>query len=206
MHKPLSTRQWFVVAWLTFVATGIAYLFWYQEWKYSLPTPVPKNYHAITTGTPVSIKAIPGAESGGKPLFLHFFNPDCPCSRFNITHFKSLRKEYVDKVNFAVVTLCRKGRYNERDIQQKFDLNIPVVFDSSYAAACGVYSTPQAAIIDTDSKLYYRGNYNKSRYCTDKETNYAQIAIETLLSRQSHPRLDPAATKSYGCTLPACTK
>ncbi|HEX7845951.1 MAG TPA: hypothetical protein VF476_09145, partial [Chitinophagaceae bacterium] len=151
-------------------------------------------------------KNIPGIETGSKPLFLHFFNPDCPCSRFNVSYFKSLVKEYDHKINFAVVALVRKDRYTARDIQRKFDLDIPVVFDSSYAAACGVYSTPQAALINTDQQLYYRGNYNKSRYCTDKKTNYAQMAIDALLFQQEQPRFAAAATKSYGCTLPVCTK
>ena len=202
----MSIKKTFLAAWLIIIGSGIAYIFWYQEWRYSLPTPVPLNYHAINSGEHISLKAIPGLEHSPKPLFLHFFNPNCPCSRFNISHFKSLVKEYGDQIDFAVVVLTSSSRYTEKDIQQKFDLSLPVLFDSSYAAACGVYSTPQAAIINTDKSLFYRGNYNKSRYCTDKKTNYAQIAIDALLAEQRQPLLDPAATVSYGCTLPSCKK
>jgi hypothetical protein len=201
----MSIKKSFIAIWLLIIGSGIAYIFWYQELRYSLPTPVPVNYHKVNSGTHVSIKTIPGLEKSSKPLFLHFFNPNCPCSRFNITHFKSLVKEYGDKIDFAVVALTNKG-YTQKDIQQKFNLELPVVFDSSYAAACGVYSTPQAALIDTDMNLYYRGNYNKSRYCTDKETNYAQIAIDALLAQEKQPNLGRAATVSYGCTLPVCKK
>jgi len=202
----MSIKKTFIAVLLLIIGSGIASIFWYQEWKYNLPTPVPSNYHAINSGTYVSIKNIPGLEHSSKPLFLHFFNPGCPCSRFNISHFKSLVKEYGDKIDFAVVVLTSNSRYTEKDVQRKFDLALPVVFDSSYAAACGVYSTPQAALINTDKSLYYRGNYNKSRYCTDKKTNYAQIAIESLLAEQRQPLLGPAATESYGCTLPTCKK
>lgn len=202
----MSKQKFFVITWLVIAASGIAWLFWHHEWKYSLPTPVPENYRPVNSGARVSIKEIPGIEPGSKPLFLHFFNPDCPCSRFNISHFKSLVKEYGHKVNFAVIVLTKKDRYTAEDIQRKFDLSLPVVFDSSYAAACGVYSTPQAAIIDSDHRLYYRGNYNKRRYCTDKKTNYAQLAIDSLLSQKDQPLFELAATKSYGCTLPVCTK
>ena len=202
----MSIKKSFIIVWLCIIASAITYIFWYQEWKYNLPTPVPSNYHAINSGTYVSIKNIHGLEHSSKPLFLHFFNPNCPCSRFNISHFKSLVKEYRNKIDFAVVALTSSSRYTEKDIQQKFDLSLPVVFDSSYAAACGVYSTPQAALINTDKSLFYRGNYNKSRYCTDKETNYAQIAIDALLADQRQPELGRAATVSYGCTLPVCKK
>jgi len=202
----MSLTKIFIAALLIIIGSCIGYVFWYQEWKYSLPTPVPSNYRAINSGTYVSIKDIPGLERSSKPLFLHFFNPDCPCSRFNISQFKSLVKEYGQIIDFAVVVLASNSRYTEKDIQRKFDLALPVVFDSSYAAACGVYSTPQAAIINTDKSLYYRGNYNKSRYCTDKKTSYAQIAIDSLLAEQRQPLFGPAATVSYGCTLPTCKK
>ena len=202
----MSVKKSFIAVWLLTIGSGIAYIFWYQEWKYSLPTPVPANYQAVNSGTYVSIKTIPGLENSSKPLFLHFFNPKCPCSRFNIAHFKSLVKEYGDQIDFAVVALTSNGNYTEKDIREKFDLPLPVVFDTSYAAACGVYSTPQAAIINSDKSLFYRGNYNKSRYCTDKETNYAQIAIEALLTEHRQPVLGREATVSYGCTLPVCKK
>ena len=96
--------------------------------------------------------------------------------------------------------------YTAEDIQDKFGLNIPILFDQSIAAACGVYSTPQAVLLDTDHKLYYRGNYNKSRYCTDKKSNYAQMAIDSLLMKQHNPIFSQTALKSYGCSLPICKK
>jgi AhpC/TSA family. len=199
-------RKWFLAAWLSVIGSGIAFLFWYNEWQYSLPTAVPNNYHAVQTGARVHIKDIPGIERDAKPLFLHFFNPDCPCSRFNITHFRSLVKEYGSEVNFVVVALNKKPVYTEEDIRNQLHLPLPVVFDSAYAAACGVYSTPQAAIITPDRHLYYRGNYNRSRYCTNKKTNYAQMAIDSLLKQSKHPYMGQAATTSYGCALPVCTR
>lgn len=199
-------RKIFLLIWLTVVGTCILYIFWYQEWQYSLPTPLPPGYHAVNTGKIIHLKPIPEFQNSTKPLFLHFFNPDCPCSRFNITHFKTLVKEYDNRIDFAVIVLTRKEKYSKEEIQRKFNLSLPVVFDSSYAADCGVYSTPQAAIIGTDHRLVYRGNYNKTRYCTDKKTNYAQMAIEALLSSRQQPSFDMSATKSYGCTLPVCSK
>jgi hypothetical protein len=121
----MSIKKIFIAVWLIVIGSGIAYAFWHQEWKYSLPTPVPQNYHAINSGDKVSIKDIQGLEQNSKPLFLHFFNPNCPCSRFNITHFKSLVKEYGHKINFAVVALS-SSEYTEKDIQRKFDLALPL--------------------------------------------------------------------------------
>jgi hypothetical protein len=124
-----------------------------------------------------------------------------------MTHFKSLVKEYGDEVDFRIVTVSSK-KYTTKDIQDKFDMPVPVpvLFDTTLAAACGVYSTPQAVIIGKDHHLYYRGNYNKSRYCADKNSEYARIALDSLL-HNNHPAVfDQYALKAYGCQLPNCNK
>ena len=197
-------RKGIVIFCLSLLFLGIIGLFWRNEWVYNLPTPVPENYKTVNPGSIIDF-AGKFQSDNDRPLFLHFFNPDCPCSRFNITHFKSLVKQYDKEVDFRIVVMNNKD-YTAREIQDKFDIQIPVSFDSAIAVSCGVYSTPQAVIISADHKLFYRGNYNKSRYCTDKKSNYAQIALEGLLHRNSNFVFDRFALTAYGCQLPKCTK
>jgi hypothetical protein len=192
-----------VVVCLSLLFGGIFTLFWYNEWVYGLPTAIPEKYRPVDTGSVIHLAGI--FQMGNKPLFLHFFNPDCPCSKFNITEFKSLVRQYGKEVDFGIVVLTSRN-YTAGQIQDKFGIRIPVSFDSSVAAACGVYSTPQAVIISTAHKLYYRGNYNKSRYCTNKSTNYAQMALSGLLRRDSAISFDRYALTAYGCRLPECKK
>ncbi|RYY30669.1 MAG: TlpA family protein disulfide reductase [Chitinophagaceae bacterium] len=196
-------RRTIVFAWLTILFTTIVGFFWYNDLVYRLPTPVPPNYSPVLTG---SIVAVPGRPNNqGKPVFLHFFNPDCPCSRFNIKHVRALIKEYGEKADFKVVLVTTKD-YSPAEIRERFELDVPVIIDSNLAPAYGVYSTPQAVIINSNNQLYYRGNYNRSRYCTDKKTNYAEIAISNLLKNRSAGEFESFALKSYGCELPDCTK
>lgn len=196
-------RKAVVISWIGIIVVTMAVLFWRNELVYMLPTPVPQNYVAVNSGETIDLSQYMTV-SREKPQFLHFFNPSCPCSRFNMPHFKSLVTEYGYAVNFAIVVMNDRT-YTEKEIQEKYDLSIPVYFDSTIAAGCGVYSTPQAVIINTDHRLHYRGNYNKSRYCTDKKTNYAQIALEAFLIKQP-AAFDAFATKAYGCQLPKCNK
>jgi len=197
-------KKLITIALLFVISSSIAYIFWYTDWKYSLPTPVPKQYHPVATGTYVDLEGkLP--VSGDKPVFLHFFNPDCPCSRFNIPYFKALIRKYGEKISFGIVVLNNKD-YTARQIQSKFDVDIPVSFDSTIAAACGVYSTPQAVLLDATRRLYYRGNYNRSRYCTDTRSNYAQMAIDSLFANIHQPIFAGYALKAYGCQLPVCTQ
>jgi thiol-disulfide isomerase/thioredoxin len=199
-------RKLFVICWLLIILSGIAGLFWHNEWKYTLPTPVPQHLHTVNAGEKVNISDKVRSENG-KPLFIHFFNPDCPCSRFNIPHFNSLVKKYGNKISFMVVLINPNGKkYNAENIRDKYDLTVPILSDQSIADSCGVYSTPQAVILDAGHKLYYRGNYNRSRYCTDTKSNYAQMAIDSLLNNDLNPTFNQYALKAYGCQLPYCTR
>src|ERR1700744_4303768 len=105
-----SMKKRLVIAWLLLLITAIGWLFWESAWKYSLPTPVPSGYRDVARGTPVRLpaSAAPALRAAGKPLFLHFFNPDCPCSRFNMPQFKALVQRYRGQVSFAVVALGPK--------------------------------------------------------------------------------------------------
>jgi hypothetical protein len=197
-------RKLLVGIWLMLLFSAMGALFWYNEWVYHLPTPIPENYKPVSQGKLIKLKGLLEANRS-KPLFLHFFNPDCPCSRFNISNFKSLVKQYGHQVNFVIIVMNNK-LYTAKEIQDKFDLNVPVLFDTSIADSCGVYSTPQAVLLDTGHKLYYRGNYNISRYCTDEKTSYAKIAIAGLLNDHKKIIFDQLALRAYGCRLPNCNK
>jgi hypothetical protein len=207
-----------VAGWLLFLLAGIVALFWRYEWVYNLPTPVPAGYQEVKPGVRIDLPKdqsamirmtglAQGQGTGKKPLFLHFFNPDCPCSRFNMPHFKALVKSYHGQVDFAIVLMTDK-KYTAGQIRDRFDLPYPiaVLTDSALALACGVYSTPQAVIIDTAQKLFFRGNYNRSRYCADEKSSYAKMAIEGLLQNNLTQNFSPLALKAYGCQLPTCNR
>ena len=197
-------KKWLAISSLLLLFSFTGILFWYNQWRYSLPTPVPEKYHAVITGEAVDITALKLEKN--RPVFLHFFNPDCPCSRFNIPYFKELVTEYADKINFAVVVITKDKSYTPQKISVKYGLTVPVIFDSSVAVACGVYSTPQAVLLNTNRTLFYRGNYNRSRYCADKKSNYAQMAIDALLASKQQPVYNRYAAIAYGCSLPGCLK
>ncbi|HMG15973.1 MAG TPA: redoxin domain-containing protein [Saprospiraceae bacterium] len=201
----LKIKYMLVFIWLGLIFFLIGRLFWKNEIIYTLPTPVPVSYHPVMPGEHINLQD-KISNVNNKPAFIHFFNPACPCSRFNIPHIQSLVRKYGDKINFSIVVLSKDSKYTVKEIQEKFDLNIPVLFDQSIASTCGVYSTPQAVIIDSNQKLFYRGNYNKSRYCVDTKSNFAQMAVDSLLKNNNTPIFNALATTSYGCQLPLCKK
>jgi thiol-disulfide isomerase/thioredoxin len=187
----------------------IGSLFWYQESRYLLPTPLPKNYQPVAIGQTVTAadELKPYLQSG-KPVVLHFFNPDCPCSRFNMQHFSNLVKTYRQQFQFIAVMQTEDMAKAKQLFEEKYTLPIPVIQDSGkrIATAYGVYATPQAVILNGNGRIYYRGNYNRSRYCTRKESNFAQMAIDSLLAGKPEPEFLELATQAYGCELPDTTQ
>ncbi len=190
-------RVLLVVLILSGCAAGVAAIFWKQDLQYSLPTPVPVSYREVPVGSKVTFPAL---LQNGKAHFIHFYNPDCPCSRFNARHIKSLIHGYTDSVEFVIIV---PDKFSARKAASTFGENLTIVTDTEgvIAKACGVYSTPQAAIIDREGNLYYRGNYNQSRYCTTKATNFAELSLVALLNNQPAPMFGLLATQSYGCAL-----
>jgi hypothetical protein len=189
-----------VSIWLLALSTIIAVLFWYNDLVYQIPTPVPQNYSVVQIGTFINIPTI----GKRKPVFIHFFNPNCPCSRFNIPSVKLLYHKYHHQFNFMIVVVGN-GTYTADEINNKFNIDATIVFDKSIAIKCGVYATPQLVLLNSQHRLFYRGNYNRNRYCADEKTNYAKFAIEGLLGNNKL-LLNRSALKPYGCQFIQCIK
>ena len=183
----------FLILFLSLLVSGIIALFWIHEIKYLRPTLVPQSYAAVMPGAKIKNPSI----EEGKIYFLHFYNPDCPCSRFNARHVKSLLRSYSETAIMKIVVTDQESLIKA---QREFEgQSFLVDSKNELAKACGVYSTPQAVIVDQKATLYYRGNYNRSRYCTSKATNFAELALISLMNGQPSPSFGLLATQSYGC-------
>jgi hypothetical protein len=184
---------------LLIATSSIAFIFWNQEMQYALPTPIPVGYKPIFTGQFVNLPE-KNVFSDNQPILLHFFNPDCPCSRFNIKEFMTMAEAYQDKI--SVYTIIPEDSDIER-ARRLTDNKFPVLVDTQgkFSSVCGVYATPQAVLLNKDHQIFYKGNYNISRYCTDKKTAFAAIALQRMLSGQTPPVFGKEATTAYGCPL-----
>jgi hypothetical protein len=197
-------RRSIVVLFSTSLFLGaIVAAFWFQDWRYSLPTPKPPGLIQPPLGATLALAGA-GLAAGSRPVLLHFFNPACPCSNFNVDHIRSLLARYGRRVRFLAVL---QGEGDAASLQRAFDklgLGMESVLDArgEIARLTGVYSTPQAVILDSQGRLYYRGNYNLARYCTSPETEFARLALESLVAGLPAPPLTLAASTVYGCPRP----
>ena len=176
----------------------ITFLFYFQEVQYWLPTPIPKGFQTIAIGSEVELLD----PHSGKKKFIHFYNPNCPCSKFNQENYRALLRDYNQKFDCYVVIQKTLDGLNDEEQTFLSGLGASLIVDTNkeIAKAFGVYATPQIVLTDESNKIYYRGNYNQSRYCTQPATNYAKIAIDSLLSHSQYLFPPPAFT-AYGCDL-----
>lgn len=185
---------------LTAVAT-----FWYQDWVYALPTPKPDGLHQPALGTRLMLldELMAGA-SVAQPVVLHVVNTDCPCSRFNVDHIRALVRRYANRVHFVALVQGSDDPDALRIAFAGWDLPMQVVPDPGgrLATELGVYSTPQAVVVTHERRLFFRGNYNTTRYCVDRRTEFVRIAIDALLASRPLPAMPTDATVAYGCPLP----
>jgi hypothetical protein len=186
-------------------SAAIVATFWFQDMRYSLPTPRPATLKQALPGTRARLPAaLASLVREDRPLFLHFYRPECPCSRFNLDHVRSLERRRKDEATFVLVLEGPDRAALER-AALRLDWPVPRVLDTAgeIAAALGVYSTPQAVIVDASGALAYRGNYNTTRYCTDARTEFARLALEDVIANRPVREFPAAATTAYGCSLPA---
>jgi hypothetical protein len=189
---------------LTLLALAAGVL-WWQDWRYSLPTPRPAGLVQAAIGTRVPLASVAAYTPGhpGRPMLLHFFNPRCPCSRFNLDHVRELQAEYAGRVDFVAVVQGCKPNDAERSLA-RLGLHMRSIADPDgrLAQACGVYASPQAVVLDREGRLYYRGNYNASRYCTTAASEFARLALDSLAAGAPPPSFAGSGL-SYGCELPS---
>lgn len=182
------------------ILMGIGLVFWYQQIQFLIPTPQPLDHQTVALGDTVNLSFLKG-DTVQRPVFLHFYNPDCPCSRFNQDQFRWLVLEYRSQASFyTILPTSEKEPLSEQ-------LGVPVItdLDGSIADACGVYASPQAVILTDKGSLYYQGNYNKARYCTTRSTRFAELALQAAIARQPLPLPVLRAGLPYGCNLPSDT-
>ncbi len=200
-----------VVFWsasLLFFLSLVVYIFWNQELQYLLPTPKPKDVVQLKNGDKAPVEVLGLKINPAKNLLVHFYNPNCPCTKFNLKEIKLMSFEYQKDVDLVVVAQTDKTYDGlEDEIKSQFLHPIQVVLDQSgdIAKAFGIYASPQMVLVDKKLSVVYSGNYNISRYCTAKKTAFGKQSLQYLVEDAVNENLQflKGNQLSYGCLLPS---
>ncbi len=186
----------------------VGFIFWTQEVQYLLPTPKPDGVKKLNYGEKAPVEVLGLNINTDKNLLIHFYNPNCPCTKFNLKEIKLLSFEYKNDIDLVVVAQTDRFYDGLKDkIKHQFLQPVRVVFDKNgnIARAFGVYTSPQMVLVDKNLSVVYSGNYNISRYCTAKKTAFGKQSIEYLVDGSVIENSTFLNTKqsAYGCLLPS---
>ncbi len=188
------------------LSLAIGAALWWADWRFSRPTPRPATLvqsDRVADGVLAELRAAAGASLPWRPLVVHTFNATCPCSRFNREHVLELVREFGDRTEqLELVELEADRAIEPVHVDDDVELRALSENDGRIARALGVYSTPQAIVIEPDGHVYYRGNYNLARFCARADSAYARQALAALVSGAPCPPMPESARRSYGCELP----
>ncbi len=194
--------------WIGLVVTT----FWRMEWRYLQPAQRPAGAAKIDPSqepyAPVmEFHTDRGVRSlKGRLTLLNFWSPDCACSRFMERHVRGLVRTYTPKgVQIITVIVGEREDEDPNALLERWHrrrIDTPAVADVGGALSrqFGVWAGPSAVIVNPEGRIVYVGAYNIGRYCDNRETAFAQQAIEALLEGRRPPR---ASTPFYGCQVPS---
>jgi peroxiredoxin len=142
----------------------------------------------------------------GKTVVLEWINPNCPFSRAHSDKktMSATAAKHADAVWLGINSTNTTHRdYLAPAEHKKFNtekgITYPVLLDSSgeVGRAYGAATTPHMFVIDGGGKLAYVGAIDDSSRGTAK-VNYVDSALGAIASGKTP---EPAATKSYGCSV-----
>lgn len=137
---------------------------------------------------------------------IHFWNPDCPCNRFNEVHVKKIISDYAAKnVTFTVVVGGRnKEERNQRQILAKQIFSHAAVKDirSDWAMNQGPPSSPAVGIVNSEGELVYFGPYSLGARCAPDKGKFVETVLNNLEDSKKRTGKKQLNTLAVGCFCP----
>jgi hypothetical protein len=141
------------------------------------------------------------AAPNGRVRVIVFWSADCPVVRRGEARLAALREAWPLEVEVfyvasnadePIAVLVRQAK--ARDVA-------PVLIDESARLAdlLGATTTPQAFVVDGESRLRYRGAVDDSTMRRNEPTRHFLADAVTALLAGDSP--DPAETPAYGCAI-----
>lgn len=128
---------------------------------------------------------------------LHFWDPDCACSRFNEAHVEQITASYAAMgVRFLVVDR-RASPAQGPDLYDAFGQHV-----ERYAAPLqpleqlAIPASPAAAVFDREGRLAYFGPYSEGAACLTGNGDFVEQVLDKLLAGERPQQINTAA---FGC-------
>lgn len=137
----------------------------------------------------------PQALRPGGLVLLHFWDPGCPCSRFNNDHVRQLLAA-PGSADVQLMVLTSAGAAAAQ-VQTVFGPTVvPVPPDQWQAIATAVPASPAAAVFDGSGRLAYLGPYSEGAACLAGNGDFVEQTLSRLRAGDTPTQLNMTA---FGC-------
>lgn len=134
---------------------------------------------SIFTQETVSAKKQPVTDP--KATVLHYYNPDCPCTRYNTWHVKDLIKEFTKQgVRFEI-------RVPDESLIKEAELMFNRPAKVAEAGATPIAS-PSSLVLDANMNPQYIGPYSPAATCNLSKDDFVGNVLNDLLAGEVYPR------------------
>lgn len=122
--------------------------------------------------------------SGGQVVVVHFWDPDCLCSRFNNSHVRSLIDDFGNRGVKFLIVLSSTSEQRERVWQKGRELfpSATLISSRTLALTTSIPASPSTAIIDSQGRLAYFGPYSLGGLCLSSDDGFVETILSTLLA------------------------
>ena len=132
-------------------------------------------------------------------MVLHFWDPDCPCSRFNQVHVRELVKQYAAQGIRFMVVAHSSSQHSRTQLEHQARAvfgDVSLILDSELTLGDAVPSTPAAMVVDANRQLAYFGPYSNGAVCLSGNGKFVENILDDLLVGKNSQQIN---TLAYGC-------
>lgn len=141
-----------------------------------------------------------------KPIsVVHFWNPDCPCNRFNEVHVKKIISDYAEKnVQFTIVVSGNSEEQRKllRERASKTFTHHGVTnIRSDWPMDKGPPSSPAVGVVNSNGELVYFGPYSLGANCSPDKGKFVETVLDHLHDKKQRQKKQ-LNTLAVGCFCP----
>lgn len=171
-----------VMVWLA----GTAWAFWWFQLRYLQPAG-----SAISLQVDALLQDLPPLPLQSL-LLVHFYDPDCLCSRFNEAHARTIMQAYSQQGIHFLIAVPDAAVLAEAEQTFGFPAFVSQVPPEQL-------SSPLALVLDADRQPVYLGSYSDKTGCTSDDGRLVENTLDALLAVDA--RRTPSQV-SGGCRCP----
>lgn len=179
-----------VATWIAITITA----FWVLQWQYLRP--FPKETLAVSSqffeGAALNLPAVHGLQADKSGSVIHFWDPECPCTRFSTPHVRDLIAQ-ADAQGFTSTVIVNRGINSDagsrlKSARKTFGEQIAIqLWSESLAEQLPIPASPSALVMSKEGRLSYVGPYSSDAFCSTEDGAFVEEAMTQIASGKVEP-------------------